>query len=1318
MMAVALAVLIGIASPARGQSQNPQVTSLLDPQIHLGQAQTLLDSNQPAEGSRHLQVSLEVSSVGTPTWENAYRLAMEKRSDLFAQTLAGANFSVPLALLPEDLKLYAPDEVFAIPPYGPFLEFLDKDRRETVLFHLKNNQWRDACHIVENLLDDQRNHIPALLLVAILYERVGQLALAEKRYAEVLNKAGTFDSQASFTALFGIFRTQYRRQDFKTAETTLQRYIKEAQAYLSDALERFRTSSSSSDSLYWVVLEGRRHLVEGFNSLGVLKAFRNNDQEAFYCFEQARLLAPGAITLTLNTVWLQQKLLMIGTARQTLSRLAESLSSLERSLLGQLDRSIDEGTLDLGLPLSFRDLLRNMIARIRVRQALFEQTLGESKASGSLLRQAVTLADRSPHAHYYFGLLLQTEDRQDEAIREFKQAMACAAPTRLRNEAKHRLDELFEREALRAQQAKTRDDQIKEHLEEKLDSAQLQILRRDLADGVQMLERGEYSKAKDHFSLLAEYHKDSLDIFRWLGFANQEMGRCKDALLAYDRALAIDKADPWALSQKAIVLYEYSNDLPNALALADEACRIKGDDPIILSNYGWLLVSSGEIRKGIELLRSAIEKNSKDPRHHFRLGMAYYNQGVYPFAVSQFDQVRRLFPKHRKASVFLGLSYARLGRISEAMNQLSASLELMGEDSDLKGLVTENLALLRGGSSPVGTPGPKGHPDRRLPLTRDEIQRLNTAHTTVTQAQSLVLKGELTQARALLSAAYKDLPTAVELGFAYVFLLLQGKQADDLKIAGQVLSGMLDVNTQEMRAYYLMAHLQFVQGGLTESLDSLQKAGSLPSGCPYFAFLEAIGRRWSQVLDVDRNDQSAMDALGLTHLLQGRLQEAQELLTRSSSVEGKRLLGEVYLRQFILNKKQLTFQQAKQALTESSYSRVDQLDAFWKLVMNPSVSRSERVVLKEKRSIPAKDLEGWWRIDPSTKQYAAEGTNKVGLIDVNKTPLFNRRWSQIDQFRLKKMERLEAEKTRELSEKELERKETEEKEREEKIRAGIGGPERPKVVPPPVPGLPEPNAAILVGDPLRGSSRASRNEAAPKNQKHQLKGLAGHHLEQGLDLVKSGRLTEAIREFQTAVSLDPSSNESSLSLALALIVTGENSKAKAFLTSKRRTVSGAVVARLLGHIAWREVRLDDAARAFGLAVAEPSSDGPTPKRGRRRVSSKRRTDHSGELRYLTISRKTWERMLVDNPTDFDANLNIALLDFFAGKGKAALDRLDRIVTVPEGALAYAEISLSLVQQKFDVRQLDKALEVLGNVEGTSLVNIQNELRRYREANRK
>ena len=1279
-------------------AQGGGMAQLLDPAQHLAKAKSAFGAGQADEGTKHLQVALEASALGTDTWSQAYQLAMQRRSDLFAQALVGANFPVPLAVLPEDDILYAPDELFTIPPWGPLTGYLGRGELESFLFRVNHSQWQDAAHVLEEALDKSRNNIQALLLVANLYERHEQLALAQKRYDEIIEKAQLTDQNAFFTALFGVFRTQYRRQDFKAAELTLDRYLRAAQVHLSDAMDRWKTSARGKDELYSVVLEGRRHLVEGLNSKGIIKALRNANQEAAYLFEQAYLLAPGSIPLALNRNLLQQRARLLNQTRNGLATLATGLSGLEQALMAQLDRQIDSGSLDLGIPLTFRELLRNQVARIRVRQALFEMSEGEQRVGESLLVQAASLADTSAIAHYFLGRHLQKKDRLDEALVHYQRAMAVGSPVlKIRVEAKKRVDEIFELQGLRQASTKTRDDQLREHFESKLDPAQLQILRRDIADCVEWLQKREFEKARAHLIRLAEYHKDNLEIYRFLGYANQELSQFKEALIAYDQALAIDKSDPWSLSQKAICLYEFYNDLPNALEMAEKAVAIKNDDPMLLSNMGWLQVMANDVRQGSEAIKAAIEKAPKDPRHHMRLAMAYYNTSQWPFAESKLRDVLGLDPKHPKAAVFLGITLARMGRTSEAIDQLSSSVEIVKADAGLNELVVKNLALLKGGGAPVDAPGPKGKNDPQLPLTKGEIARATEANQRLQIARDLVLKGELAQAKVVLEAAHKDFPSVAEVAYCHAFLLLQSGTPEDLATAKTVVGGMLDLNTQDARAYHALASILFREGKTQEMADTLARISGLPEGLAFSEFLQAVGKRWAQVLDLDRSDQKAMSELGLVYLHQGKLAQAREVLTKATTPAGKLVFAEVLLRQFYRERRQLDFQEAQAAAQAAGYAFLPQLDVYWKAVTRPQISALEARVVKDMRQVPAKEEEGWWRMGDLVKESARSISNAVSQIDMNKTGIpQNRRWAQIDQSRRRRQEQLDAARTHEQEARDQDKRDRAQRAEEQRIRKNLASPGKRAAAP--HAGGPEPLGGIAVG---------AADDEAPKNQLHV---LSSRQLQSGLAQVKTGRLADAAREFQGAISMDPDNREAYLSLAMALVVGRDTARARPILrTVQQKFGPGVNDLAVAGHAAWLDGDVQGAARAWAAITpvrareaAERESANP-----RRRAHAKPKTS---QLPYLQVSRQAWASTLADAPGDADANLALAQLDLFSGDAAAAIKRLEPLTGTLEGASAYAEACLFAAATGGGEKLLTRAIHALAEIEGAESFALQKRLK--------
>jgi predicted Zn-dependent protease len=94
--------------------------------------------------------------------------------------------------------------------------------------------------------------------------------------------------------------------------------------------------------------------------------------------------------------------------------------------------------------------------------------------------------------------------------------------------------------------------------------------------------------------------------------------------------------DPVLLSNLAR-LYQLEGD-PRAREFAERAVRAKPDWPVALDTLGWILVTEGEITRGLEYLREAISREN-NPLTRYHLAQALGEQGRVSEARSE---LRRL----------------------------------------------------------------------------------------------------------------------------------------------------------------------------------------------------------------------------------------------------------------------------------------------------------------------------------------------------------------------------------------------------------------------------------------------------------------------------------------------------------------------------------------------------------------------------------------------------------------------------------------------------------------------------------------------------
>lgn len=112
---------------------------------------------------------------------------------------------------------------------------------------------------------------------------------------------------------------------------------------------------------------------------------------------------------------------------------------------------------------------------------------------------------------------------------------------------------------------------------------------------------------------------------RTLAAGYMHVGRNGDARELYEALLAEQPRDPIILNNLAWLYFEDRDD--RALETAENAYRIAPVAPQTLDTYGWILVESGAVERGLELLRAAYARASREPSVRFHLASALYRTG-------------------------------------------------------------------------------------------------------------------------------------------------------------------------------------------------------------------------------------------------------------------------------------------------------------------------------------------------------------------------------------------------------------------------------------------------------------------------------------------------------------------------------------------------------------------------------------------------------------------------------------------------------------------------------------------------------------------
>jgi len=99
------------------------------------------------------------------------------------------------------------------------------------------------------------------------------------------------------------------------------------------------------------------------------------------------------------------------------------------------------------------------------------------------------------------------------------------------------------------------------------------------------------------------------------------IGRNKEAIAQFEEIQKIAPKTVPTLNNLAY-LYHKENDR-RALPTAEQALKLAPDHPAVQDTAGWIMVESGQVSRGLALLRKAVAKAPDSPtvRYHYAIGL-------------------------------------------------------------------------------------------------------------------------------------------------------------------------------------------------------------------------------------------------------------------------------------------------------------------------------------------------------------------------------------------------------------------------------------------------------------------------------------------------------------------------------------------------------------------------------------------------------------------------------------------------------------------------------------------------------------------------
>ena len=131
-------------------------------------------------------------------------------------------------------------------------------------------------------------------------------------------------------------------------------------------------------------------------------------------------------------------------------------------------------------------------------------------------------------------------------------------------------------------------------------------------------------KLKQPYAPLEQWlkqHPGNAAVKMVLAGAYQESGNLKAAVELYAQVLESRPKDVVVLNNLAWASHRLGR--ANALEYAEQAYALATDNPAVIDTLGWLLVKTGKVRRGVDLLRQAVElaPHMSEIRYHLAVGL-------------------------------------------------------------------------------------------------------------------------------------------------------------------------------------------------------------------------------------------------------------------------------------------------------------------------------------------------------------------------------------------------------------------------------------------------------------------------------------------------------------------------------------------------------------------------------------------------------------------------------------------------------------------------------------------------------------------------
>lgn len=160
----------------------------------------------------------------------------------------------------------------------------------------------------------------------------------------------------------------------------------------------------------------------------------------------------------------------------------------------------------------------------------------------------------------------------------------------------------------------------------------------------------------------------------------------------------------WTLRERPLprprVDFPQAPQLNASIASAQERLKANPQDIAALVELGTLFFEKGKDSyvESINALEEARDLGALDPRIFYCLGIMYQEEGLYPFALTEYKRFLRHYPEDKEVRMLAAKLYYRMGLFGEAVGEYERLKFQAPDDS----LIEENLGLSLWAAKQVG----------------------------------------------------------------------------------------------------------------------------------------------------------------------------------------------------------------------------------------------------------------------------------------------------------------------------------------------------------------------------------------------------------------------------------------------------------------------------------------------------------------------------------------------------------------------------------------------------------------------------------------